>query len=146
MVFDVDTGALLCPNCKHEENIETYNDEYIEQVFDQEDAVEYHCDNCGSTVITEADTTATSCSFCEASVVMGDCLVGKLSPVKIIHFIVSKKEAQETFTKWCKKGRFIPNSFKFDSRIENITGMYVPYFIYDLHSKVTLDATGRGKF
>lgn len=142
MAFDVDTGTLLCPNCHHEENIETYNDEYIEQNFDGEDTVEYRCDNCGGTVITDADTTATSCSFCGAGVVMGDRLAGKLAPVKIIPFTVSKTEAQEQFKKWCKNGRFIPNSFKLNSRIENITGMYVPYFIYDLHSKVTLDAVG----
>lgn len=142
MAFDVDTGALLCPNCGHEENIETYNDEYIEQAFDTEEVIEYRCDNCGGTVMTDQDTTATSCSFCGSAVVMGDRLVGKEAPVKIIPFTISKQEAQETFTKWCKNGRFIPNSFKFDHRIENITGMYVPYFIYDLHSKVTLNATG----
>lgn len=142
MAFDVDTGSLLCPNCHHEENIETYNDDYIEHNFDGEEAVEYRCDNCGGTVITEPDTTATSCSFCGSDVVMGDRLVGKLAPVKIIPFTVSKQEAQRQFKKWCKNGRFIPNHFKLTSRIENITGMYVPYFIYDLHTKVNLDAIG----
>lgn len=142
MAFDVETGALGCPSCGHEENIETFNDEYIEQVFDSDDAVEYRCDNCGGTVLTDADTTATSCSFCGSGVVMGDRLSGKLAPVKIIPFTVSKEEAQKNFKKWCKSGRFIPNSFKLDSRIENITGMYVPYFIYDMHAKVNLDGIG----
>lgn len=142
MAFNVDTGALLCPNCGHEENIETYDEGYIEQVFDQEDAVEYRCDNCGGTVLTDKDTTATSCSFCGAGVVMGDRVIGKLAPAQVIPFSISKEEAQETFKKWAKSGRFTPKSFAFDSRIENITGMYVPYFIYDLHAKVKLDGIG----
>ena len=142
MGFDVDTGALLCPNCGCEENIETYDEGYIEQIFDQDEAVEYRCDNCGGTVLTDQDTAATSCSFCGAGVVMGDRVTGKLAPAQVIPFSIGKEEAQATFKKWSKSGRFTPKSFALDNRIENITGMYVPYFIYDLHAKVNLDGIG----
>src|SRR5699024_9090020 len=61
---------------------------------------------------------------------------------KVIPFSISKQEAQEAFKKWCKNGRLTPDGFVTAERIKNITGMYVPFWIYDLHSDIELSATG----
>ncbi|HIV73457.1 MAG TPA: TFIIB-type zinc ribbon-containing protein [Candidatus Pseudogracilibacillus intestinigallinarum] len=143
MTYDTESGSLSCSSCGHQENIETYDDAYIEQVFaDDEEVKEYHCENCGAIVITDADTTATSCSFCEAAVVLGDRLTGKLAPKKVIPFKINKQQAQEAFVKWCRKGILTPRGFMTANRIENITGMYVPFWIYDINSKVEFRGTG----
>ena len=142
MSFDSDSGTLLCPSCDRQEKIEDYNDDYVTRAFAEEDAVEYQCNNCGAAVITDKDTTATSCSFCSAGVVIGDRLTGKLAPGKVIPFTISKEEARKTFKKWCKNGWFTPKGFMNADRIKNITGMYIPYWIYDLNSKVKVDAIG----
>lgn len=143
MAFDSESGALSCSSCGRQDNIEQFSDDYIKNVFTEEDAKEYHCENCGAVVITDNDTTATSCSFCGAGVVLGDRLTGKLAPGKVIPFTISKDQARAAFKKWCKNGRLTPKGFMTADRIKNITGMYVPFWIYDLNSKVKYEGAGK---
>lgn len=143
MGFDSESGKLSCDSCGRKDTIEDFSDDYITQSFSEDEAKEYHCENCGAIVITDADTTATSCSFCEAGVVLADRLTGKLAPKKVIPFTISKEEAQRAFKKWCKNGRLTPKGFMTADRIKNITGMYVPFWIYDLNSKVEFSGDGK---
>lgn len=142
MAFDSESGTLSCSSCGHQDNIEKLPDDFITMKFDESEAKEYQCENCGAAVITDSDTTATSCSFCDAGVVLADRLSGHLAPNKVIPFKISKQEAERAFRKWCKNGRFSPTDFMRANRVKNITGMYVPFWMYDLNSKVTLDAVG----
>src|SRR5690625_4463785 len=101
MGFDSESGTLSCSSCGRKDNIEEFPDDYIKNTFTEEEAKEYHCENCGAHVITDMDTTATSCSFCGAGVVLGDRLTGDLAPGKVIPFTISKDEARAAFQKWC---------------------------------------------
>ena len=109
--------------------------------FGENDAREYHCKNCGAVLITEANTTATTCSFCGAGVVLNDRLTGNLAPAKVIPFSISKEQAQEAFKKWCKKGLLTPRDFMTADRIKNITGLYVPFWLYDMNGRGEAEAT-----
>jgi len=99
MAFDSESGTLACESCDRQENIETFPDEKIVQQFSEDEAKEYECENCGAIVITDKDTTATSCSICGAAVVQGDRLTGKLAPGKAIPFTIRKDEARKEFKK-----------------------------------------------
>jgi DNA-directed RNA polymerase subunit RPC12/RpoP len=111
------------------------------QTFGENDATEYHCKNCGAILITDAQTTATTCSFCGAGVVLGDRLTGSLAPAKVIPFTINKEQAQEAFKKWCRKGLLTPGDFMTADRIKNITGMYVPFWLYDINGRGEVEAT-----
>jgi DNA-directed RNA polymerase subunit RPC12/RpoP len=109
--------------------------------FGENEAKEYHCNNCGAILITDAQTTATTCSFCGAGVVLSDRLSGNLAPAQVIPFSISKEQAQEAFKKWCKKGLLTPGDFMTADRIKNITGIYVPFWLYDLNGRGEAEAT-----
>lgn len=109
--------------------------------FEGDEAVEYHCKNCGAVLITDSRTTATTCSFCQAGVVLGDRLSGSLAPDKVIPFTISKSQAQEAFKKWCRKGLLTPSDFMTADRIKNITGLYVPFWLYDINGRGEVEAT-----
>ncbi|MBB2184297.1 TFIIB-type zinc ribbon-containing protein [Lachnospiraceae bacterium MD1] len=109
--------------------------------FQGDEATEYHCKNCGAVLITDAQTTATTCSFCGAGVVIGDRLTGSLAPAKVIPFSISKEQAQEAFKQWCKKGLLTPRDFMTADRIKNITGIYVPFWLYDVNGRGEAEAT-----
>lgn len=143
MEFDSESGTLACGSCGGQKNIEEFPDENIINEFSEDEAKEYECENCGAVVITEQDTTATSCSFCGAAVVLADRLSGKLAPGKVIPFKISKDEARRAFKKWCKNGRLTPKGFMTADRIKNITGMYIPFWIYDLNTNVKIEARGK---
>ena len=103
--------------------------------FGENEAAEYHCNNCGAVIITDTQTTAATCSFCGAGVVLGDRLNGKLAPAKVIPFAINKEQAQEAFKKWCRKGLLTPRDFMTADRIKNITGIYVPFWLYDMNGR-----------
>ncbi len=142
MEFDSTSGMLSCSSCGRKENIETFSEEYITTTFSEDEAKQYNCENCGAVIITDADTTATSCSFCGAAVVLGDRLTGDLAPAKVIPFTINKEEAMEAFKKWCKNGRLTPAGFMSADRVKGITGIYVPFWMYDLDSKAKVSAVG----
>lgn len=140
MSFDSETGDLSCPSCGRHEKIENYQEELQTSSANDVETKEYHCENCGAILLTTADTTATNCSFCGAGVVIADRLSGQLAPAKVIPFTISKEEAIDAFKKWCRKGLLTPRGFMNADRIKSITGMYVPFWLFDLNSKVQVSA------
>jgi DNA-directed RNA polymerase subunit RPC12/RpoP len=142
MSFDANSGELSCEACGRHENIENYPEELKSLRFSEGEAKEYHCENCGAVLITDAETAATHCSFCGAGVVIADRLSGDMAPSKVIPFTISKEQAITAFQKWCRKGLLTPKGFMNGDRIKSITGMYVPFWLYDLNSKVQVNATG----
>ena len=142
MAFDSASGMLLCQSCGRKDEIESYSGSNSHSVFSGDEAHEYHCTSCGAVLITEPETVATSCSFCGSNVVLGDRLAGELSPDIVIPFAISKEEAQKAFKKWCKNGLLTPPGFMTADRIQSITGMYVPFWLYDLHSSIQVQAHG----
>ncbi|MBU9722991.1 MULTISPECIES: hypothetical protein [Bacillaceae] len=142
MAFETGSGTLSCQSCGRQDTIENFDEEYITTTFSEDEAREYHCDNCGADIITDADTTATSCSFCGAGVVLADRVSGALAPSKVIPFKISKDEAKQAFKKWCKNGLLTPAGFMSGNRVKEITGIYVPFWMYDLNSRVKVNGTG----
>lgn len=109
--------------------------------FKAGEVTEYKCNNCGAVLITDTQTTATKCSFCNAGIVISDRLSGSLAPKSVIPFTISKAQAQEAFKKWCRKGLLTPKDFKIADRIKDISGLYVPFWLFDLNSKGEVEAT-----
>lgn len=109
--------------------------------FSNNEIAEYHCNNCGAVLIADPQTAATRCSFCGAGIVLSDRLSGIYSPEYVIPFSITKEQAQAAFIKWCKKGLLTPKDFKAADRIKDITGLYVPFWLYDMNGKGEAVAT-----
>jgi len=141
MVFDSKTEMLACPSCGRTDRIETLpepleNEAKTEPKMEQE----YHCTSCGGVIEADEWTTATVCSFCGAAVVLGDRLSGELKPTLVIPFRIGKEEAVAAFKKWCRNGRLTPAGFMTADRIKAIAGIYVPFWLYDLDSRIEVQA------
>ena len=63
MAFDAESGTLACRSCGRQDKIENIPEELKTARFTEDEATEYHCQNCGAILITEKETTATSCSL-----------------------------------------------------------------------------------
>lgn len=148
MTFNAETGMLSCDSCekfmKVEEypiaDFDTFEEMTSSTLFGDNEATQYMCKNCGAVLITDADTTATTCSFCGAPMILSDRLSGQMAPAKVIPFKISKEQAQEAFRKWCKNGLLTPKGFMSAERIKSITGMYVPFWLYDLNGRGEAEA------
>ena len=105
MQFDTASGKLSCDSCGHKDDIELLSEDLIQEVFSEDEAKEYNCNNCGGTVITDPDTTATNCSFCGASVVLNDRLSGTLMPAKDLESN-AKVRAKATKMRYYSRGDY----------------------------------------
>lgn len=155
MKFDAASGMLSCESCEKQLYLEEYNgdteeeiqdfeevfDETTYQVFSEQEVQEYVCQNCGAVVIAEQEMAATNCQFCGSPVVLADRLSGDLAPVWVIPFRITKEQAEQAFKKWCKKGILTPKGFMTADRIKNMTGIYIPFWLYDLNGRGEVKAT-----
>jgi DNA-directed RNA polymerase subunit RPC12/RpoP len=142
MVFDGDTGMLSCPGCGRQDNIEQLVDPLKGQPITEHEVNEYQCTSCGAAIVTDPETSATTCSFCGSAVVLIDRVSGQFAPVMVIPFSITKETAMKAFKKWCRNGLLTPGGFMTADRIAGITGMYVPFWLYELHNRIEVRGLG----
>ena len=58
-------------------------------------------------------------------------LSGGLKPDGVIPFKTGKEDAKAAFLRLCKGKPLLPRGFTSEQRLEKITGMYVPFWLYD---------------
>ena len=98
----------------------------------------YGCPSCGAELICDQSTAATACPYCGNPTVLGGQLSGKLKPEYIIPFKLDRKAAVQNLNKYYKGKKFLPKAFKEQNHVEEIQGVYVPFWLYD----ATADARG----
>ncbi len=96
----------------------------------------YICSNCGAEVVTGETTSATLCYYCHNPVLLTDRLTGEFKPTKIIPFTYDKDKAVANLVSWAKSRRFVHKGFYNTSQLDNVTGIYIPYWIADVKADV----------
>jgi len=101
------------------------------------------CKSCGGEIVGDANTAATSCPYCGNPVVMSGRLSGMLKPDYVIPFKLDKKAAKEKLKSYVNSKKFAPNTFKSENKLEEIKGIYVPYWLFDsyINAAVSYEAT-----
>lgn len=99
----------------------------------------YTCKNCGAEVMADEATTATFCVYCGSTTILKDKIDNGVAPTKIIPFKKVKDDAVAAF-KGLSKGRILmPKFFNKEENIEKITGVYIPFWTYDLKASGKID-------
>lgn len=91
----------------------------------------FTCQFCGGELVADKNTAATSCPFCDNPVVLTGRLSGDLKPDVVIPFKLDKKAAMEGFKKHLCGKRLLPKLFTSENRIQEIKGVYVPFWLFD---------------
>lgn len=126
-----------------EEKVPTEEQIHETDRFSQENKL-YSCPNCGAGIITDNDDVAsTYCHYCNSAVILVGQLSGEYKPDKIIPFKKTKQDAINGFMQWCGKKFFIPKAFKSEKVLEEIRGIYVPFWLADCCVDGELIATGK---
>lgn len=108
-----------------------------------EEAVIYSCPSCGAQIVTDATTAATFCYYCHNPVVLGGRLEGKYLPNKVIPFKITKKQAEQRFLEYVGKKKFVPKAFFNKKQIECLSGVYFPYWLYDVQLQGAMNAEAK---
>ena len=103
----------------------------------------YNCPSCGAELICDATTAATSCPYCGNPTIVPGQLHGMLKPDYVIPFKLDKNAAMEALRNHYKGKKLLPNSFSKENHIEEIKGVYVPFWLFDgqAYADMTYDAT-----
>ena len=107
------------------------------------DAVVYTCPSCGAEIVTDDTTAATFCYYCHNPVVLSGRLEGRYLPDRVIPFKISRQEAEKRFLDYVGKKKFVPKAFFNKKQIENLSGVYFPYWVYDVKLAGKLQGDGK---
>lgn len=150
IAFDSNIQKMKCPYCETEFDMETlagYDADLNSGAADdmqwetsagaewqdgEADGLRsYVCKSCGGEIVGDDTTAATSCPFCGNPVVMMGQFSGALKPDMVIPFKLDKKMAKENLMKHLSGKRLLPKVFKDRNHIDEIKGVYVPFWLFD---------------
>lgn len=171
MEFDSATQMLQCSQCGNHVDVKTYEREYgqfyrepegeqcreqkntenedtgqsggqQEETLEKMNMKVYHCQSCGAELLSDEFTSAVLCSFCGNPSLVEDRLEGAYKPKYIIPFKIDREQAKRIYRSWAKKGPLTPKELSKESTIEKISGLYVPFWLYDFgaESQMTMNA------
>lgn len=149
--FKPGTEELVCEYCDTHVRVRDLDDEkdgYSYQTENEvnqdqeerEDFDSYTCENCGAQLIVDEHTSATVCCYCGSPALVKGRLNGVLKPAGVIPFKLDRNQAKEKFRKWICTGLFTPSVFKKAATLENIRGIYVPFWLYDYDAEADVQA------
>lgn len=91
----------------------------------------YSCPSCGAELICDQSTAATACPYCGNPAIVPGQFSGALRPDYILPFRLSKDDAVQALRAHYKGKPFLPRSFTSVNHIEQIQGVYVPFWLFD---------------
>lgn len=146
LIFDPSTQKYKCEYCLSRfDRTDLEADESGQHEQHEEDTGEqmgYTCPSCGAEVITDPTTAATFCYYCHNPVILSKRLEGDFHPDYVVPFAIDRKKAEETFSQWIGKKRYVPKDFYTKDQIETMTGVYFPYWLYHCQVEGKLEARG----
>ena len=107
-----------------------------------EDMEGYVCKNCGASIVSLDNISSTKCLYCKSSAIIKNRLSGIYKPEGIIPFKFTKEDAIHEWLNLCSKRLLIPSGFKDQNNINEMEGLYVPFWLYDVSNDAYLRCDG----
>ncbi len=157
IAFDSTLQKMKCPFCNTEFEMDTLasydselqNEQTDDMKWDTDAGEEwqdgeadglssYVCRSCGGEIACDGNTAASSCPFCGNPVVMMGRFSGTLKPNYVIPFKLDKKAAKDALKKHYDGKRLLPKAFKNQNHINEVKGVYVPFWLFDADADVNM--------
>ena len=157
IAFDSTIQKMKCPYCDTEfekETLASYDSELKNEQKDDmrweaaaggkwqdgeaDGLCSYVCKSCGGEIACDENTAATSCPFCGNPVVLMGRFSGALKPDYVIPFQLDKKAAKDALKKFYEGKRLLPKVFKDQNHIDEVKGVYVPFWLFDAGADVNM--------
>jgi len=144
--YNPETNSWKCEYCLNNHTLEDLNNNEREfKDLDTKETIdvdEYTCESCGAKIVTDENTTATFCVYCGNTSIIKNRLTGMLKPKSVIPFKTNKSFAESAFLKFKKGKPFAPKEFGKKEQIEKITGVYIPFWLYDCTAEGSIEGKG----
>lgn len=113
-----------------EDPIDTYLRNAKWDDLDEANLRSYNCPSCGAQLMVDQVTAVTSCPYCGNNAVVPGQLSDILKPDYVIPFRFDKQAAIDALKGYYQGKRLLPNDFSDQNHIEEIQGVYVPFWLY----------------
>ena len=150
ITFDSSIQKMKCPFCDTEFEMETLA-QYDAQINNQKpDSMNwttntqadwqpgevegmrvYICNSCGGQIVGDENMSASACPYCGNPVVVAGNVSGLLKPDLVIPFKLDKETAKKKLIEHTQGKRLLPKVFKDQNHIDEIKGIYVPYWVFN---------------
>lgn len=149
LVFGEEVQQLKCEYCENTFDLDTVKafaesevevqDTYIREETpadtwsdeEQQSLRSFECPSCGGEILTDEHTAATFCPYCTNPTILPGRVSGGWKPDGVIPFKTTKEDAKAAFLNLCKGKPLLPKFFTQEQQLEKITGIYVPFWLYD---------------
>lgn len=147
--FNTDLQQLLCSMCGNvyspaafEGNEDLAKSEAPDNMYwsyeeddwqegEADELLAYSCPSCGGEVLGDETMAATHCPYCDNSVIIPAQFSGDLRPDIVLPFRLDKNAAKMALKRHMKDKRFVPKIFRDEHHIDEIKGLYVPFWLFD---------------
>ena len=134
--FNPKSQSWICEYCGSSYTLEDLKNKEVNIVSSNVSTVnkykEYRCPDCGAEIVMDENTAVTECVYCGNTAIITERLEGEFKPSRVIPFSKTKDEAIKAFSGYGKGKWFMPSNFLRKENIEKITGIYIPFYLYDM--------------
>lgn len=92
----------------------------------------FTCSSCGAELQGTEDSRVGFCPYCGGQSLLKTPAGSRDLPERLIPFQVSRDRCRDLFQKHTKKVRYLPKEMRDASHLQNFTGIYMPYYEYDV--------------
>lgn len=92
----------------------------------------FTCSACGAELQGTEDSQVGFCPYCGGQSLLKTPGGSRDMPERLIPFQVSRDRCRELFQEHTKKVRYLPKTLRDASHLQNFTGIYMPYYEYDV--------------
>lgn len=162
LVFSSDRQKLHCPSCDTQIDMKTYQEyiDVVESAESKDDTYDwgeeekntgawsvreedgrkiYTCPFCGGEIDAHTTTAATTCPYCDSPVILPRQISGEFRPDLIIPFQLDQEAAKTAYKAFCKEKPLLPKAFQSEQRIQEIVGIYVPFWLFSCEAEGTVN-------
>jgi uncharacterized membrane protein YgcG/DNA-directed RNA polymerase subunit RPC12/RpoP len=160
ITFDSTSQMMKCPYCDAEFDVETLRamDEDLSrtaasamdwdlasgewQPGEQDGLGVFACQSCGGEIVADENLGSTACPYCGSPVVLTSRFSGTLRPDLVIPFKMDKNAAKDSLKRLYMGKRLLPKVFKDENHLDEIKGMYVPFWLFSAEADADIHYRG----
>lgn len=143
--FDPKSQKWICEYCGSSYELKDLKKSEKKEVNEEENMKNnssyngYHCPDCGAEIVMDENTSVTECVYCGNTAIITERLEGEFSPKELIPFKKNKQDAINAFLNYKKGKWFMPKEFINKNNIDKISGIYIPFYLYDVDVDSTIN-------
>lgn len=156
LIYKPGTQHLSCEYCGFENEIPVLEEEIKELNYSAylndknsipttpEELIK--CESCKAISMISSNLSSAFCPYCSTPLIIENVYRENIiQPKALLPFKLDQQLAKKEFDQWIKKLTFAPNNLKKSLNLENLKGIYIPYWTYDIRT-ITRYTGERGEY